>query len=69
MKLRELTPSRPQGGKYKIMVQVMIGQNEGQGVQVGNRNFWDKETDYYCQESYISEEVFCLVIVYAVYYY
>jgi|ETNmetMinimDraft_14_1059893.scaffolds.fasta_scaffold167475_1 hypothetical protein len=51
------------------MVQVMLGHNEGQGVQVGNRNFWDKETDYYCQESYISEEVFCLVIVYAVYYY
>ena len=42
---------------------------KGQGVQDGCRNFWDSETDCVAHESYIDDNLFCLVTVWGVYVY
>ena len=31
--------------RYKYIVQVVLGVQKGQGVQVGCKNFWDIDTD------------------------
>jgi hypothetical protein len=31
--------------RYKYVVQVILGVQKGQGVQVGCKNFWDVDTD------------------------
>jgi hypothetical protein len=31
--------------RYKYIVQVVLGQQKGQGIQAGTKCFWDFETD------------------------
>lgn len=31
--------------RYKFMVQVIVGENKGEGVRVGTRCLWDTATD------------------------
>ena len=47
----------------------MVGPNMGQGVRVGSRQFWDEDTDDVATYSCIQEQLFCLVVAYAVYSY
>jgi hypothetical protein len=46
-----------------------LGNQKGQGVQAGCRNFWDADTDGVAFEQYIDDNLFCLVTVWAVYAY
>lgn len=55
--------------RYKFMVNVIIGQQKGQGVRVGTRCFWDYDTDSMASQYYINDSLFCLVTVYGVYLY
>ena len=55
--------------RYKYIVQVVLGAQKGQGVQAGCKNFWDVDTDNVAHESYIDDNLFCLVTVWAVYVY
>ena len=55
-------------GRYKYIVQVVLGQQKGQGVQAGTRCFWDFETDTVAFEQYVNDHFFCLVTVYAFYF-
>ena len=55
--------------RYKYLVQVIIGQNSGQGVRVGSRCFWDEDTDDCTYVTYMNESIFCLVVAFAVYLY
>lgn len=56
-------------GRYKYIVQVVLGQQKGQGVQAGTRCFWDYETDAIAFEQFVNDNIFCLVTVYGVYLY
>lgn len=56
-------------GRYKYVVQVVVGQQKGQGVQAGTRCFWDFETDAVAYEQYQTDNLFCLVTAYGVYLY
>merc|ERR1711924_569743 len=49
--------------RYKIIVEVVIGEVKGQGVHKGCRSFWDPDTD--SQASYICERphLLCCVCV------
>src|SRR4051812_20832431 len=38
--------------RYKYIVQVILGNQKGQGVQAGCRNFWDADTDGVAFEQY-----------------
>ena len=55
--------------RYKFLVQVIIGENRGQGVRVGSRCFWDEDTDDCAWYSFMDENLFCMVAAFAVYLY
>mmetsp|Transcript_130857 Transcript_130857/g.419658 ORF Transcript_130857/g.419658 Transcript_130857/m.419658 type:complete len:125 (-) Transcript_130857:115-489(-) len=55
--------------RYKIVVQVAIGEQRGQGVRMGSRCFWDSDTDSYASETYSNETLFCVATAYGVYLY
>ena len=55
--------------RYKFLVQCILGENIGQGVRVGSRQFWDEDTDDVTWVSYVNDQTFCLVAAFAVYLY
>lgn len=40
--------------RYKYVVQVVIGEQRGEGVRMGSRCFWDPETDNVASETYVN---------------
>lgn len=46
--------------RYKIMVQVYIGEKRGQGVRIGNRCFWDQATDFSAAQSFVNVLTTCV---------
>ena len=54
---------------YKYLVQVTLGQNNGQGMRCGSRHYWDEDTDDVCHVSLVTDKKFILVIAYAIYMY
>ena len=61
-KLQELRLPR-----YKYMVQVVLGEMRGQGVQMGHRCFWDSSTDNFVSEKFMNDSIFCVATAYGVY--
>ncbi|XP_025990045.2 dynein light chain Tctex-type protein 2B isoform X2 [Solenopsis invicta] len=55
--------------RYKYIVNVVLGQQHGAGVKIGTRCIWDAEADTYAYDSFINDTIFCVAIVYAVYFY
>eukprot|EP00471_Norrisiella_sphaerica_P000025 CAMPEP_0184479770 /NCGR_PEP_ID=MMETSP0113_2-20130426/1362_1 /TAXON_ID=91329 /ORGANISM="Norrisiella sphaerica, Strain BC52" /LENGTH=121 /DNA_ID=CAMNT_0026857917 /DNA_START=228 /DNA_END=590 /DNA_ORIENTATION=+ len=51
-RLKELPMDR-----YKIAVQVVLGENRGAGVRMGCRCFWDAQTDRLAKEEFSNEEL------------
>ena len=58
---KDLLKSLKKDQRYKFLVQVTVGQNNGQGFRCGSRNFWDSDTDDVCHVSVISDKKFVLV--------
>ena len=55
--------------RYKLMVQVVIGQQKGEGVRMGTRCFWDAESDNYASDTFTNDSLFCVATAYGVYMY
>ncbi|KYM98178.1 Tektin-4 [Cyphomyrmex costatus] len=55
--------------RYKYVVNVVLGQQHGAGVKIGTRCIWDAEADTYAYDSFVNDTIFCVAIVYAVYFY
>eukprot|EP00906_Rhabdomonas_costata_P036393 RCo051069 len=55
--------------RYKYIVQVVIGEQRGEGLKMGCRCFWDSDTDSYAEEMYTSKQLFCVATVYGIYHY
>ncbi|CAD7927274.1 unnamed protein product [Amoebophrya sp. A25] len=55
--------------RYKVVTQVFILEQRGQGVRVGHRAFWDEETDSFATESYSNDHIFCIATAYGIYFY
>lgn len=53
---------------YKIVVQSVIGQVEGQGVRVASKCLWDESNDNYASFTYTNQSLFCTGIVFGIYY-
>ena len=53
---------------YKIVVQTVIGQLNGQGVRVASKCLWDQENDNYASFTYTNSALFCTGIVFGIYY-
>ncbi|XP_046853922.1 dynein light chain Tctex-type protein 2B-like [Xenia sp. Carnegie-2017] len=46
--------------RYKILVQVVIGEQKGEGVKVACRCLWDSDTDNYAQDIFMTDTFFVL---------
>lgn len=55
--------------RFKYVVQVVIGEQRGEGVRMGCRCFWDAETDCYASETFSNDSLFCVTTAYSVYLY
>ncbi|XP_042207389.1 dynein light chain Tctex-type protein 2B-like isoform X2 [Homarus americanus] len=55
--------------RYKFVVNVVIGEQRGEGVKVGARCLWDADTDNYAADVFLAENFFCSASVFAVYFY
>ncbi|CAH8597146.1 unnamed protein product [Dicrocoelium dendriticum] len=55
--------------RYRYLVQVIIGEQRGQGVKVGYRCYWDSDTDNYAEASFTNESLFCVASAFGVYSY
>eukprot|EP00128_Syssomonas_multiformis_P009348 Colp12_sorted_trinity150504_noHs@30991 len=55
--------------RYKIVVQVLIGEQRGEGVKMSCRCLWDPETDNYVQDVFMNESFFCVAAAFGIYYY
>ena len=55
--------------RYKFVVQVVVGEQRGEGVRMGCRCFWDADTDAYAEESYRNDSLFCVAAVFGSYLY
>jgi hypothetical protein len=63
-KLKEVLP--PQ---YKLIVQVLIGEQRGQGIAMAFRGFWDNDSDNFARETFSNDAIFAVGIAYALYSY
>lgn len=55
--------------RYKIVVQVVIGEQRGEGVKVASRCFWDCDTDNYTQDVFMNDTLYCVAAVFGVFFY
>lgn len=55
--------------RYKFVVQVVIGEQKGEGMRMGCRCFWDPKTDNYAEEVFTSESIFAVAAAFGVYLY
>lgn len=55
--------------QYKIVTQVLLGQQLGAGAKYIARCRWDGETDNYTSATFGSQSLFCVVTVFGVYLY
>ncbi|XP_062987486.1 dynein light chain Tctex-type protein 2B [Elgaria multicarinata webbii] len=55
--------------RYKIVVQVVIGEQRGEGVNMAARCFWDADTDNYAQDVFMNDSLFCVVVAFGCFFY
>ncbi|XP_039620585.1 dynein light chain Tctex-type protein 2B isoform X2 [Polypterus senegalus] len=55
--------------RYKLVVQVVLGEQRGEGVKVAARCLWDADTDSYMQDVYMNDSLFCVAAVFGCFYY
>lgn len=55
--------------RFKILVQVVIGEKQGQGVRIGSKCFWDSDTDNVAWFSFMNDHLYCVVVAFATYLY
>ncbi|KAI9090046.1 Tctex-1 family-domain-containing protein [Phlyctochytrium arcticum] len=53
--------------RYKIVVDVTIGEFKGQGIRVASRALWDTTTDSYASASFKNASLFAVAIVFGCY--
>jgi hypothetical protein len=55
--------------RYKFVVQCVIGEQKGAGINMSGRCFWDSDTDNFAESIYMNESLFCVAAAYGIYYY
>nr|XP_046156445.1 dynein light chain Tctex-type protein 2B isoform X3 [Oncorhynchus gorbuscha] len=55
--------------RYKLVVQVVIGEQRGEGVKMAARCFWDADTDSYAQDIFMNDSLFCVATAFGSYFY
>ncbi|CAM0512305.1 unnamed protein product [Fasciola hepatica] len=55
--------------RYRYLVQVVIGEQRGQGVKVAYRCYWDPDADNYAEATFMNDSLFCVAAAFGVYSY
>ncbi|KAJ1087178.1 hypothetical protein NDU88_000367 [Pleurodeles waltl] len=55
--------------RYKLVVQVVIGEQRGEGVKMAARCFWDADTDNYAQDVFMNDSLFCVAAAFGCFFY
>ncbi|XP_056133691.1 dynein light chain Tctex-type protein 2B [Lampris incognitus] len=55
--------------RYKLVVQVVIGEQRGEGIKMVSRCFWDADTDNYAEDVFMNDSLFCVAAAFGCYYY
>eukprot|EP01137_Pigoraptor_chileana_P004967 Opistho-2@47380 len=55
--------------RYKFVVQVVIGEQRGQGVKMGCRCFWDSDTDNYAEDAFLGTSLWCVATAFGLFHY
>ncbi|XP_069473588.1 dynein light chain Tctex-type protein 2B [Ambystoma mexicanum] len=55
--------------RYKMVVQVVIGEQRGEGVKMAARCFWDADTDSYAQDVFMNDSLFCVAAAFGCFFY
>lgn len=53
--------------RYKIVVQVVLGENKHQGVRVASRCLFDADTDNHASYTFEADTIWCTAMVFGVY--
>jgi hypothetical protein len=53
--------------RYKIVVQVYIGENTDQSVQMASRCLWNPGTDMFAAATYRNNSLYAIAVVYGLY--
>ena len=51
------------------MVEVVLGEQRGEGVRMGTRCLWDADTDNYASDVFMNDSLFCCAAAFGIYYY
>ncbi|MEW5299747.1 MAG: hypothetical protein WDW38_003137 [Sanguina aurantia] len=54
--------------RYKLAIQVTVGQKIGQAMRIVTRCLWDTQTDNFASEYFENESLTCICQVYGLYY-
>mmetsp|Transcript_54219 Transcript_54219/g.86188 ORF Transcript_54219/g.86188 Transcript_54219/m.86188 type:complete len:134 (-) Transcript_54219:173-574(-) len=54
--------------RYKIIVQVVIGEQASQGVRVASKCLWDVSSDNWASYTYTSQSIFAVGMVFGCYF-
>ncbi len=54
--------------RYKLVIQVTLGQKKGQAMRIVSRCLWDTSTDSFASEYYDNDSLYCVCQVYGLYY-
>ena len=55
--------------QLKIVVEVVLGEQRGEGVRMGTRCLWDSDTDNYASDVFMNDSLFCCAAAFGIYYY
>ena len=55
--------------RYKFVVQVVIGEEKGEGVRMGCRCFWDPKTDNHVATQFHNATIFCAAAAFGIWLY
>ena len=66
-KIRTAVKSTLPVSRYKLVVQVTVGQLKDQAVRITSRCLWDTQTDNYARTDYKNEHVWASAIVFGLY--
>eukprot|EP00499_Haloplacidia_sp_CaronLabIsolate_P002622 CAMPEP_0196782018 /NCGR_PEP_ID=MMETSP1104-20130614/10536_1 /TAXON_ID=33652 /ORGANISM="Cafeteria sp., Strain Caron Lab Isolate" /LENGTH=130 /DNA_ID=CAMNT_0042152249 /DNA_START=22 /DNA_END=417 /DNA_ORIENTATION=+ len=53
--------------RYKVVVQVTIGEMKHQGVMISSKCLWDPNTDNYSSETFKNQSLWCTAMVFGCY--
>jgi hypothetical protein len=54
--------------RYKLVIQVTLGQKKGQAMRIVSRCLWDTNTDSFASEYYENDSLYCVCQVFGLYY-